>query len=282
MHNSQNGLSVNGGAAQNNLLTGTGCVGCHAGNGGNVGGTGKAATSPFAPQVDDAINTNNGGYFSTAMADSRQHNVADFLAENADASLLTIPGGTGTTNDGGGSPVLGCNGCHTIAGHHGAAGASYRMLGGTWANSTADADYGATTGGNGLGNRVATTYDGADMNLVCATCHPDFHEISAANSTEGTTVGDWIWVRHPVDITITAAVAAAGSPSVKAAITASDAVPIGANGGTDDVIMCISCHNAHGGSYDDLLSYDYNTNIAGGGTRGTGCETCHSYGILGM
>ena len=44
-----------------------------------------------------------------------------------------------------------------------------------------------------------------------------------------------------------------------------------------DMVMCLSCHVPHGSPNDDLLRWDYNGMVAGGGgDDGTGCFVCHT------
>ena len=41
-------------------------------------------------------------------------------------------------------------------------------------------------------------------------------------------------------------------------------------------VACISCHRAHGTPNDDILRFDYSTQIAGSGSSSsTGCLGCH-------
>ncbi len=42
-----------------------------------------------------------------------------------------------------------------------------------------------------------------------------------------------------------------------------------------DVVMCLSCHGAHATDYPDILKWDYDAIIAGGGGSG-GCFKCHA------
>ena len=278
MHNSQGNTAVNASGPQDALLTGTGCVGCHATGGFNTGTNGMGDAVPNAPQVDDSTNTNNGGYFDVAAADANKHNVADFLSENADVVLTTIPGGTGTTANGT-APVIGCSSCHTRPGHHTAA-TGYRMLLGNHALAVPGADYGNRQDATvGIGNRGATVYDSADMNLVCAACHTDFHEATTPGSTSANPA-TYVWVRHPTDVDLSDAL---GSGSADSIVTpaSSGEVPLGTAAGGADQVMCISCHNAHGSDFADLLSYDYTLSAAGGSAT-VGCESCHSYLGSGM
>ena len=50
-----------------------------------------------------------------------------------------------------------------------------------------------------------------------------------------------------------------------------------------DMVMCLSCHVAHGSDQDYLLRFDYSTMTAGSGSDATtgGCLACHTTkGIL--
>ena len=113
MHNSQNGASVTGGAANDQLLAGDQCVGCHATGVGNVAGTGVAVSGAvIAPLVDDPANTNAGGYFikTDQTFDSQQHNVADITVMTGDDNLFGTgaPGGGSFSTTDAGSPTLTC------------------------------------------------------------------------------------------------------------------------------------------------------------------------------
>jgi hypothetical protein len=43
-----------------------------------------------------------------------------------------------------------------------------------------------------------------------------------------------------------------------------------------DMVMCLSCHQAHATPYDAMLRFDYNVMVAGGGELGQGCLACHT------
>ena len=276
MHDSQDGAAVNAGGPQDNLLRGTGCVGCHATGAGNGAATGVAAAAPNAPQVDDATNTNSAGYFSKGPgADANEHQVADFTAELADTAMagLTAPGGTFAVGAAAASPNLGCATCHTRSAHHNTPANTYRMLGNDFnmAVQTESLTYGVRAdAAAGIGNTSATKYDATAMNIVCAGCHGTFHTAQA-----GSAAG--LWERHPTDIQVVNNV---NQPSIVALTDAADTdeVTVGDDGATANIVMCITCHNAHGSSMADLLKYSYAANVAGDATVSTGCETCHSYG----
>ncbi len=118
---------------------------------------------------------------------------------------------------------------------------------------------------------------GHAMTAYCVGCHPYAHmEIS---STSGS------WIRHPSDAVIpntgeyaTAFGAAGGTgtynpavPVARANLTAVlDTVIL-----ASDMVMCLSCHVAHGSPYPDMLRWDYEATVADGGGSG-GCFTCHT------
>jgi predicted CXXCH cytochrome family protein len=270
MHASQNGATS---TASDTLLVAGGCVGCHSDNALENDSSGRDTSSIKAPQVDNDSGTmvgfiNNGGYFSDLTADdAKQHNIAGSLA-GADGNLTQAPGGTQTT-------TLTCENCHSgSGGHHGGNPSAYRILGTDNVTSTAATDYGAiAVATQHLGERDETVYDAADMNALCANCHGDFH---ATGNTSGSAAGTW--KRHPTDV----ATSTGSGPSSRQFDNSgdTDAVPVGA--GTDGVVMCLSCHLAHGGNYNDLLSFNYDANDAGDGIVAVGCETCHSYSGSGM
>ena len=109
----------------------------------------------------------------------------------------------------------------------------------------------------------------------CGTCHDDFHFIYGIGGDASSP-----FTRHPSDIILKASgeYAAYTTYSVEAPVgrttvpelISSDVIP-----GTD-VVTCLSCHMAHASNYPDLLRWDYNAIIAGGGSNGTGCFVCHT------
>lgn len=109
----------------------------------------------------------------------------------------------------------------------------------------------------------------------CGTCHDDFHFIYGIGGDASSP-----FTRHPSDIILKASgeYAAYTTYSVEAPVgrttvpelISSDVIP-----GTD-VVTCLSCHMAHASNYPDLLRWNYNAIIAGGGSNGTGCFVCHT------
>ena len=264
MHASQDGSTTTPSAT---LLRSGGCVGCHAEGGATNDGTSGKGGTYNAPQVHDGTTPLSGGYFS-ATGDT-QHNTSDFSAEDGvfdSASSWNIPGGTTM------AAQIQCIDCHDGSGsHHGGSGTSYRMISavtGTGAN-----DYGVS------GTRSGNTYYAGTMNAMCGSCHGDFHGTGSGDTALGSYGA---WIRHPVNISLAAADAATTRGYVTDygnGTSSTDITPLGRNaGGTLDIVMCLSCHVAHGNAYNDMLSFSYADILAGGtNTMDGGCENCHSY-----
>ena len=119
----------------------------------------------------------------------------------------------------------------------------------------------------------------------CTTCHGKFHSSGAGQDYVENGVSG-AFLRHPTDYvipnrdeysaytnySITAPVA---RPTLYTA-SSSEVTP-----GTD-MVMCLSCHKAHGTQYDYKLRFDYNAMTAGGYTNVSssiaegGCFNCHT------
>lgn len=288
MHNSQNGVNMNGTTTANpQLLKSTGCTGCHASTDENTA-SGLPAAGTLAPQVDNVLAGTaasfvlNGGFFTKeANISTQMHNVVG-VANIADANLTVAPGGAMNTQ-------ITCENCHTNSGHHMTVAGTYRMLTGANTTVSAQTDYGAQAVATALvGTRSENQYDATAMNAFCASCHGGFHQSATPESAAGTQRGAvaGTWLRHPTDIVVTNS---GTYPSIVTTTVggSSDAVLLGSNDGTPaiadaGVVMCLSCHVPHGGPYADLLSFNYAAENAGDTTAQTGCEKCHSYAGSGM
>ena len=114
---------------------------------------------------------------------------------------------------------------------------------------------------------------GNTISGFCGTCHGLFHavdEIGGATSP---------FIRHPTDIVIkdSGEYQYYTTYSVEAPVgrtTVPDSMSDTVTPGTD-VVTCLSCHAAHASNYPDMLKWDYDGMIAGGGNTG-GCFTCHT------
>lgn len=201
----------------------------------------------------------------------------------------------------------GCQGCHMIAmnditaWHHADDGAGtkyvdsaakgwFRFLGGHYSGMTKGVkgiehekwNYGATASSH---NEYLGVHDidggigfalGYTTTAFCTGCHGLFHNVQKSGGN---------WIRHPSDAVIPdsgeyASISTTYDVNVPVARPSGfswTGGPIGTVAAGTDMVMCLSCHVAHGSPYDDLLRWDYNTMKAGGGgADGTGCFVCHT------
>jgi predicted CXXCH cytochrome family protein len=111
------------------------------------------------------------------------------------------------------------------------------------------------------------------ISYSCAECHGIFHsEIGDASP----------WLRHPTDVVLPGDPSAEYSAytvySVEAPV-ARPTAPATSNSTVtpgQDIVMCLSCHRAHGSPEPDILRWTYADMQAGTGTDDTGCFTCHT------
>ncbi len=149
----------------------------------------------------------------------------------------------------------------------------------------------------GADRSADTVDDTSTISSLCAQCHGAFHNsngtYAGGSGIQGSgTAMTTPWVRHPTDYDMDNK----GSGTEYAAYTTYDPmVPIGHSTLTNTtnsetawenpklngaIVMCISCHRAHGSPYADLLRWNYQTGMSAGTTDaayvGTGCFKCHS------
>jgi hypothetical protein len=151
----------------------------------------------------------------------------------------------------------GCEGCHLAPKHH-----APQQTAGTPALEANGWFH--TEGANAGFSKIGNT-----MTAYCTGCHGNFHTQLDGNAN---------WIRHPSDAVLPTDGEYADytaydviAPVARPALTAvSDVV----NPGTD-MVMCLSCHRAHGSPNDDMLRWEYSGMVAGGGGSG-GCFVCHT------
>jgi predicted CXXCH cytochrome family protein len=175
-------------------------------------------------------------------------------------------------------------------------GNSYRFLGGIKGLENTDWNWNETAQNHneyyGVNSPANRQYDSGKIytnrdtiSFLCAECHGVLHT-DAANDFSGRTP----WRRHPTDIALPGGTTeyADYNPdngnqySVEAPV-AREAVPISSgstvspnsSGITGAIVMCLSCHRAHGSNQNDLLRWDYG-NMAAGDPNSGGCFTCHT------
>ena len=310
MHNSQHNVAIDS-SGPNPYLTKGGCVGCHTGT--NIGGSTPFVFSTIPPTYGG--NTLAGGNFYWATQNGATgHNVKGIPNMSVD-SLSAAPGNrvscgiednchtslfTTTSVD------TGCEGCHLEPKHHApqqavgtpalAVNGYFRFLSGhqdalgAGVEGIEDDDWeyerAAENHNEYLGVSVTktgtTTLTNKNMSAFCCGCHGDFHVQQDASDN---------WIRHPSDAVIPDTI---GSEYAYAFLADNSGtgiydpdVPVarpnftGFSGpkstvaiGTD-LVMCLSCHRAHGSPYNDMLRWDYSGMVVGNGSV-TGCFKCHS------
>jgi len=313
MHNSQNNthMILNtdiDGTDPNPYLTRGSCVGCHTGE--NT----LTSTTPFVyntGSVTYGTNTLAGGNFKWVVTDgdAKGHNVMGIPNMTEDNALSAAPGDLGLAAGCGFTScheslynttevATGCEGCHLDPKHHAPqqaegtpaleANGYFRFLSGhengdgsgvegiedsDW-QFTNDADdhneYLGKAGSNTFGGFSGIGIAGNTMTAYCTGCHGNFHTQVDTNSN---------WIRHPSDAVLPSSgeYTAYSSydpnvPVARAALTA-----VSNTVGSTDMVMCLSCHRAHGSPNDDMLRWSYTGMVAGGGgADGTGCFKCHS------
>jgi hypothetical protein len=248
---------------------------------------------------------------------AKGHNVKGVPGIITDANLDAAPGdafGGGCANSCHLSlftPVLtgtelntGCEGCHLAPKHHAPQQATgtpaleangyFRFLSGHMSGDgrgvegIEDADWQYTEGAGDhneyLGKAGTHTEVGGvggftnilenTMTAYCTGCHGNFHTQVDGNAN---------WIRHPSDAILPTTgeytqyttydpIAPVARPDLSGGVS-STVTP-----GTD-MVMCLSCHRAHGSPYNDMVRWDYEVGtVAGGGgaSDGTGCFVCHT------
>jgi len=181
-------------------------------------------------------------------------------------------------------------------------GSSYRFLDGV--QGFEDPDYEATavratTDHNGYygvdrADDAIATVDVTTVSALCAQCHSAFHNDAGTTSLADPGIqGSGVvmtspWIRHPTDFDMSNAanVEYAGyadyeidAPVGNSTAFATQNLILGAGiAGQERVVICMSCHRAHGSPYDDALRWDYTEMTVGnaGAGAGTGCFQCHT------
>jgi predicted CXXCH cytochrome family protein len=214
-----------------------------------------------------------------------------------DDELLAI-GGT-HHNNGGAKNSTNTDGLADCTGN--ALGDCYRFLGGIvgfededyqWTVTNVDHNEysGAADTGDERDDDATPVYANADtISFLCAECHGEFHS-RIYPTVNGSFGGPW--VRHPTDIVLPSTgeygsynqAAASGAnlynvdvPVARGTMTTSaSAVTEGDSGASGAIVMCLSCHRAHGSPQKDMLRFTYSNIDAGAGTNSEGCFVCHS------
>ncbi|WP_038055353.1 cytochrome c3 family protein [Thermodesulfobacterium hydrogeniphilum] len=139
-------------------------------------------------------------------------------------------------------------------------------------------------------NDSDTDYNHGSINWLCAECHGNFHGSNAGSGCSP-------WLRHPTDYDMNNVATKEygnypnialfnGTMGVSAVHDYFADVPVGNTAGTlkstvlssagDAIVLCLSCHRAHGSPYADLLRWDYSACTAGSQNANCGCFACHT------
>ena len=293
------------------------CVGCHSNteDGATIKVIGSSRI-PVVYNTDPPVNELAGGNFYWVITNGMEygHNVLSIPDMPSD-ELIEAPGiplsasGPGSPNCAGcHQKIDDCTSCHMPA-HHaddsapivGETGGWYRFLdpgshyhdgaGGVegfedpdWEQTKNDLKHNEYKGG------VLTSSGGhgvdKSMSDYCAGCHQKFHDTSFVGTSSP-------WLRHPnnyalpddpdkeyclyntsngSDIGFYNPQAPVARPDLSSYSTSSRTVTPGT-----DQVFCLSCHRPHGTEYKDILRWNYDGMIAGGGgDDGTGCFICHT------
>ena len=126
---------------------------------------------------------------------------------------------------------------------------------------------------------------GNSMSGFCGTCHGNFHSSGAGGDYVDNGVSG-AFLRHPSDYVIPNSGEYAAYTTYDLSAPVARPTLFTASSGTvtpgTDMVMCLSCHEAHGSEYDYILRFDYTAQTAGGydtialGQAEGGCLACHS------
>ncbi len=257
-------------------------------------------------------NTLAGGsfYWVSNLGDRRGHNVYGLAPP--DLTLSFPPGGDGTFNNQlRCAGTLGCHGDRNIAeqitavkgSHHDndhliwqqgtSLAASYRTLDGIQGLGDSGYEYHPTDLRHNkyYGLDRASETEGAigTISSHCSHCHEDYHNGSNTLAPSGA-YGTGVWLRHPTDFDMSNATSSSeyqlyndsstygdNTYSVISPVaTAEDSAIVNTtifSQSNDAVVMCISCHRAHGSPFAGSLRWNYKAWPAAGYN---GCAVCHT------
>ena len=114
------------------------------------------------------------------------------------------------------------------------------------------------------------------ITAYCTGCHQKIHKHWQDGMKNAP---DSPWVRHPTDRLLPeTGEYSAYNPATNYNPTVSVGwIDITSPTRATAVVTCLSCHRAHGSQYPDMLRWDYEGMIAGGGgADNSGCFVCHS------
>ena len=172
---------------------------------------------------------------------------------------------------------------------------SYRFLNGVQGLEDPDYEYRPTAAGHhnkyyGKDRTIETDNAEGTISSLCRQCHGDFHYGSGEIASGA--FGNGVWLRHPTDFDMAGAKSRSGEEykyynggtgtgnpySVVSPVATSDTstnLNTTVFSSTDDaVVMCLSCHRAHGTPNDAILRWNYKKWPGNDGYNG--CAICHT------
>ena len=246
------------------------------------------------------------------VGDFAGHNVN--LVDAADATLgNTPPGGAALGAQLECAGTLGCHGdpavldpLGSLSGAHHAphndvtdvldgltVGTSFRYLLGTLGREDTDWQFSETAADHNRYNGLARTADTAaattaTISGMCAGCHGSYHNSAVGtdgfgintNNADFTAAGAQ-WIRHPTDYEMSAVAGEYANFTTYQPETPVGRLAASLGVAGDDVnagnriVLCVSCHRAHGSPYADALRWSYGTMDVGTGVT-NGCMNCHT------
>lgn len=257
-------------------------------------------------------NTLAGGnfYWVTNLGDRRGHNVQGIAA--IDQMLSGPPGGDGSfSGQLSCAGTMGCHGNRNISGqilavkgsHHSKnhqvwqAGTqltnSYRMIDTIQGFGSLDYEYQPTDGKHnkyyGVDRSSEQEAPPGTISSHCAQCHQYYHN-GSTSLDPGNSFGAGVWLRHPVDYDMSSAASSTeyqlynnsesqgNNPYSVVAPLATSHISEDLNTTVftrenDAIVMCLSCHRAHGSPYAGSMRWDYRGWPASGYN---GCAVCHT------
>mgnify|MGYP005838841383 FL=1 len=295
----------------NKGLLNTDCVGCHQGSnsGGPVPYVLDVSQPTYGATGTEGDTLAGGNFYWVSQGNDRAgHNVAGLAA--ADLAHGNLPPGSTDSAPLSQLTCAGTYGCHgaateidaTVAllgSHHAndmtawndgsTVAKSYRFLDGVRGLEDSDYEYRPTSSAHnkyyGV-DRTGETESSGTISNHCGRCHDDFHH-GTGEISEGVFSNN-VWLRHPTDFDMSNAAGSeygsyndyqeVGNPYsvISPVATADTSTTLNTtvySQADDAIVMCLSCHRAHGSPYDGILRWDYKN---WPGTGFNGCAICHT------
>lgn len=238
---------------------------------------------------------------SMTAEDSKHHNLPPGSTDTLDAPQITCAGTSGCHGDPAeADPIVSLYGSH-----HGndasvwkdgtSVAKSYRFLNGTQGFEDSDYEYQPTASAHnkyyGRDRGSETDLAAGSISSHCARCHGDFHNGNTKMVPDGV-FGSGVWLRHPIDFDMSRASSSAEYTTYNGGTGSANPYSVVAPLGTEDttvtvnstvnistnsknaILMCISCHRAHGTPYDSIMRWDYKGWPGNG--KENGCNVCHT------